>query len=157
MYDNFFVGIGRCYSWRFFSIFYYRPKGWGRNRFYGFIALQAPAYRGIMSSALVEDRATLGSDPSATKAAYSMWTATCLLPCIPDKVRGQVYDYAGACNATNPLLSDDSLATIAIEHPLPVSEEYKTFLLRIHIRYPQTLGRYQFIFILGELTSRTKK
>jgi len=87
---------------------------------------EATACCGILSSALVEDRATLGSDPSATRAAYSMWTVTSLLP--------SIYDYAGACNAINPVLPEEFLATIAIASQLPVSEEYKTFFLRIHIR-----------------------
>jgi hypothetical protein len=86
---------------------------------------EATACCGILSSALVEDRTTLGSDPSASKAAYSMWTVTSLLP--------SIYDYAGACNAINQVLSEEFLATIAIAPPLPVSEEYKTFLQRIHI------------------------
>jgi hypothetical protein len=85
----------------------------------------ATACCGILSSALVEDGVTLGSDPSATKAAYSMWTITSLLL--------SIYDYAGACNAINPVLSEEFLATIAIAPSLPVSEEYKIFLQRIHI------------------------
>ena len=48
--------------------------------------------------AVVEDRATLGSDPSATSAAYSIWAVTFVLP--------PSYDYAGAYNAINPGLCD---------------------------------------------------
>jgi hypothetical protein len=55
-----------------------------------------------------------------------MWTVTSLLP--------SIYDYAGAYNAINPVLHEESLAQIAIAPSLPVGEEYKTFVWRIHIR-----------------------
>jgi len=55
---------------------------------------EAPAFCCILGNAVVEDRATLGSDLSATMAAYGIWAVTFLLP--------SVYDYVGAHNAINP-------------------------------------------------------
>jgi hypothetical protein len=74
----------------------------------------------------VDDRATLGSDPSATMAAYSMWAVTSLL--------SSVYDYAGACNAINPVMHEGPRVQIAIAPSLPIGEGYQSFVWIIHIR-----------------------
>jgi hypothetical protein len=50
-----------------------------------------------------------------------------------------IYDYAGACNAINPILFEEFLTTIAIAPPLPVSEEYKTFFIENSHKISPTL------------------
>ena len=67
---------------------------------------EATAFCCILCDAVVEDRATLGSDLSATTAAYSMWAVTSLLP--------SIYDYAGAHNAINPVLYEAASPQISI-------------------------------------------
>jgi hypothetical protein len=75
---------------------------------------------------VVDDRATLGSDASVTMAAYSMWAVTSLL--------SSVYDYAGACNAINPVVHEGLRVQIAIAPSLPIGEGYQSFVWIIHIR-----------------------
>jgi len=55
-----------------------------------------------------------------------MWAVASLLP--------SIYDYAGACNAINPVLHEGPRVQIAIAPPLPVGEGYRSFVWRIHIR-----------------------
>jgi hypothetical protein len=57
---------------------------------------EATAFYYILCNAVVEDKATLGSDASATTAAYSIRAVSSLLP--------SIYDYTGAHNAANPAM-----------------------------------------------------
>jgi hypothetical protein len=63
---------------------------------------------------------------AATMAAYSMWAVTSLL--------SSVYDYAGACNAINPVMHEGPRVQIAIAPSLPIGEGYQSFVWIIHIR-----------------------
>ena len=87
---------------------------------------EATAFCCILCDAVVEGRATLGSDLSATTAAYSMWAATSLLP--------SIYDYAGAYKAINPVLYEPASPQISIGLRRPADQESEAFAWRIHAR-----------------------
>ena len=75
--------------------------------------IEATASCCILYNAVVEDKATLGSDLSRTTAAYTIRAVTCLLP--------SIYDYAGAHNAVNPALYNRAWPTNLLfykENPL---------------------------------------
>jgi hypothetical protein len=61
---------------------------------------EATAFCCILCNAVVEDKATLGSDLSATTPATSILAVTFLLP--------PIYDYAGAHNALNPVVANSA-------------------------------------------------
>jgi len=79
----------------------------------------------------VKDRSTLGSDPSATTVAYSVWAATSLLP--------SIYDYAGAYNAVNPVLYNLSCPRISTEPQPSAGQKSESFAWRVHIRTTHNL------------------
>jgi hypothetical protein len=55
-----------------------------------------------------------------------MWVVTSLL--------SSVYDYAGACNAINPVMHEGPRVQIAIAPSLPIGEGYQSIVWIIHIR-----------------------
>ena len=81
---------------------------------FGFNALRPTANRGIFCPASVEDRATLGSDPSATAVPYGTGGIPCDTACLLDAV---------GPNAINPMsfmarLKPDSSPTFWDENPI---------------------------------------
>jgi len=73
------------------------------------------AYMLYNAATAKEDKAPLGSDPSATAAAYSIWAVTFVLPFS--------YKYAGAYNAINPCLCDYfCIVTICFYNSRPLSK-----------------------------------